>query len=170
MRLSLNNTHTVKVLCDMCFNVPLTKRFSVIFLFVGKPRQPFGSGQKCFCQSVDDHGSLRVNAVCFIPLNGGLVHTYAFSEFRHCEIQFQSSFLHSFTDLFCGECNFSFQGFHLLANISITCGYAICNPILRIFSRIFNNRLQNRLARDSKISIIMIAELQNEYSTKGERI
>ena len=151
----------------MCFNVPLTERFSVIFLFFGKPRQPFGSGQKCLGKTVDNHGSLRVNTVCFISLDGGFVYTNAFSEFRHCETQFQSSFLHSFTDLFCGECNFFFQGFHLLANISITYRYAICNPILRIFSKIINNRLQNRLTRDSKISIITITELQNEYFTKG---
>ena len=33
------------------------------------------------------------------------------------------------TDLFCGECNFFFQGFHLLANISITRKNSICNHI-----------------------------------------
>ena len=168
MRLSLNNAHAVKAFCNVTFNVSLAERFGVIFLFFGKTCQPFGSGQKCFCQSVDNHGSLRVNTVCFISLDGGFVYTDAFSEFRHCEIQFQSSFLHSFTDLFCSECDFFFQGFHLLANISIAPKSSICNPILRIFSKIFNNRLQNRLTRDCKISIIMIAELQNEYFTKEE--
>ena len=42
------------------------------------------------------------------------------------------------------------------------------NRELLLLSKIFDKRLQNRLTRDSKISIIIIAELQSEYSTKEE--
>lgn len=38
---------------------------------------------------------------------------------------------------------------------------------MRIFLKLFINKLQNRLTRDSEISIMINAELQNEYFNKG---
>ena len=51
--------------------------------------------------------------------------------------------------------------------IEAGCGLGTDIQSVKMFSKIIDNRLQNRLTRASKISIITITELQNEYFTKG---
>ena len=76
----------IKVLFDMLLNVLLAERAGIIFLFLGKPCQPFGSGKQRIGKTVDNHSTLRVNAVCFIPLNGGFVYADTLSKLRHGKV------------------------------------------------------------------------------------
>lgn len=71
-----------------------------IFLIIRKTCQPFGSGKKCFGKTVDNHSSLRINAVSFIPLNGGLVHADTLAKFRHRKFEFYSTLFNALPDLF----------------------------------------------------------------------
>lgn len=67
MRLALyGRGNRIQILFDMLLHLFVTERSAVIFLFFGKSCQPFGSGEQCLRQPVDNHGALWVNTVRFI--------------------------------------------------------------------------------------------------------
>ena len=104
MRLALyGGGHRIKIFLDVLLNVLLAECIAVVFLIIGKTCQPFGSGKKRFGKTVDNHYSFRINAVCFIPLNGGLVHADTLAKFRDRKFQFYSMLFNVFPDLFWGK-------------------------------------------------------------------
>ena len=95
--------HRFQIALDVLLQIHLADGIDTVFLIVGKPRQPFGSGEKCFRQTVDDHGALRIDPVRFVSLDGGFVDADLLSQLRHGQLELCPALLDPFPDLFRAE-------------------------------------------------------------------